>query len=134
MSSRSRRLAGRERDGHKRRFGALLALLALFAQTLVALLPMPGMAAELSPLDTPALCQMADQDAAPASKPAKAPGHLECPVCQAIQLAGQLVVPSAPPILLPHDPGRRAEIVIDAVSAPRSIVTAHRARAPPPSV
>jgi len=134
MSSRGRRSAGRERDGHKLRFGALLALLALFAQTLVALLPMPGMAAELSPLDAPVLCQMADQDAAPDSKPAKAPGHLECPVCQAIQLAGHLVVPAAPPILLPHDPGRRSERATVPVRAPCSIVTAHRARAPPPSV
>lgn len=68
----------------------MLALLALFSQTLVALLPMPAAAA--AP-DGMVLCGMADSHA---SSPTKAPPQHPQPACLACQ-AGHLAATLAPP-------------------------------------
>lgn len=120
-------MAALEARSKRLRSGALLALLALFGQFLVSVLPMPAMAG------TAPICQLDDGTASAPATPVKAPAHasLDCPVCQAAQLLGSLVPPSAPPILLP--PATVADrVVAAAIRAPlRRATTPYYSRGPP---
>ena len=114
----------------QRRLGTLLALLALFSQMVMSLLPMPAMA-EMSPI-----CQIDAAGRQTNPQPDQSPSHRapDCPVCQAAQLLGSLV-PPAPEMLLP-EPVWIASVDFPAAESilPSRIASCPQARAPPPSV
>lgn len=116
--------------------GTMLALLALFCQLVISVLPMPAMAeGQFSALD-PTICLQTDDGSQTPAKPGKATGHagIDCPVCQAALLLGSLV----PPAPLDFQPtfGQARDIEFPATTSIRPVrfAAGHRARAPPPSV
>src|SRR5271167_3512275 len=90
-------LAGKQRGGGTVRWraGTVLALLALFSQVLIALLPMPVMAGDGTPI-----CALdgTTQPATPKSDGQPGSHSPDCPVCQAAQLLGSLT-PPAPAVI-----------------------------------
>ena len=115
------------------RRGVVLALLALFSQTVVALLPMPAM--ESGPERT-VLCGTADGQGSGKPQPTKAPAHSlpDCLACQAVHLGANLV-PAAPIAVAAQESGpgwRPAPMVAAALLA--VVFRPHQARAPPTSV
>jgi hypothetical protein len=81
------------------RRGAVLALLALVSQSVVALLPMPALA------DVPfemAICGSRDGSTPGAPQPGKSKPHTvpACPMCHAAQLAATLLPPTSAAIIL----------------------------------
>jgi hypothetical protein len=127
----SRRFTSSGGRAVQRRLGTLLALLALFSQMVMSLLPMPAMA-EMSPL-----CQIDGAGRQTNPQPEKSPGHAapECPVCQAAQLLGSLVPPPAPVALLSEPAWTRSAVFPAAPSIrPPRAASCPQARAPPPSV
>ena len=115
------------------RVGTLLAVLALFSQMVISLLPMPAMG---SPLGESSICQLDISGQQTPPKPGKSPGHrnMDCPVCQAAQLLGNLMPPS--PAALPPAPTRvqLADFSASDTIRPHRAAASHQARAPPPSV
>ncbi|MEI9984953.1 MAG: DUF2946 family protein [Aliidongia sp.] len=113
------------------RAGAVLALLALFSQMAIALLPMPALAADGTPI-----CALdgSIQQGGPNSGDTHSNHAPDCPVCQAAQLLGGLVPPD--PIALPVVFGRieLADFPPVAGVRPHRAVPRHQARAPPPEV
>jgi hypothetical protein len=115
------------------RVGTVLAVLALFSQMVISLLPMPAMG---SPLGQSAICQLDASGQQTPPKPGKSPVHqnMDCPVCQAAQLLGSLVPPA--PAVLPPVPVlvQRADFSAPDGLRPHCAAASHQARAPPPSV
>ncbi len=113
----------------------MLALLALFGQMLVSLLPMPAVASEMAAgvLDAASICHQPSASGTAPARPDKAPLHAgyDCPVCQAAHLLGSLVPPTAPPILLPHERGEATPLRATAVPPPLPAGSLHQPRAPP---
>ncbi len=127
------------RDERRKRLlrpGALLALMAMFGQMLVALLPMPAMAGTLSSLDRASICLSDANGHQQAPKPTKSSGHADayCPVCQAVQLLGSLVPPAQPAVAVPRDAGTIVRSTVADDARPHRTIATNQARAPPPSV
>ena len=114
------------RDGTVRwRAGTVLALLALFSQLFVGLLPMPVMAG-----DTP-ICAL-DKSGQPVAPKQDGQHHLpDCPVCQAAQLLGSLTPPDAVGLPVVFQRVERAELPVIAGLQLRRVFARHQARAPP---
>jgi len=116
--------------------GTVLALLALFCQLVISVLPMPAMAEGQSSALDRTICLQTDNGPQTPAKPGKATGHagVDCPVCQAVLLAGSLV----PPAPLDFQPafGLARDVEFPAIASIRAVRLAagHQARAPPPSV
>ena len=110
------------------RAGTMLALLALFSQLFVALLPMPVMAGDGTPI-----CAL-DQSGRPVAP--KPDGHHlpDCPVCQAAQLLGSLTPPDPVGMPVVFRRVERAELPIVAALQPRRAFARQQARAPPTEV
>jgi hypothetical protein len=120
----------RARLSHPRRIlrgaGALSAMLALLAQIVVALLPMPGMAGVAQ------LCVAAP--AVPASPHRqKTPLHPspDCPVCQAQQLAANLLAPPSPVLAPPRLVARSMAALVVVRAVVSGDASSYKARAPP---
>ena len=107
------------------RAGTVLALLALFSQFFIALLPMPVMAGDGTPI-----CVL-DQSGRPMA-PQPDGHHLpDCPVCQAAQLLGSLTPPDPVGLPVVFQRIERAEPPVIAALQPRRAFAHRQARAPP---
>ena len=108
------------------RAGSMLALLALFSQLFVGLLPMPVMAGDGTPI-----CAL-DQSGQPVAPKQDGQHHLpDCPVCQAVQLLGNLTPPDPVGLPVVFQRVERAELPVAAGLQLRRAFTRHQARAPP---
>jgi hypothetical protein len=108
------------------RAGTVLALLALFSQLFVALLPMPVMAGDGTPICAP------DQSGRPVAPKPDGQHHLpDCPVCQAAQLLGSLNPPDPAGMPAVFQRVERAALPVVAGLQPRRVFTHRQARAPP---
>lgn len=135
MSYLRRRTAPDQRSRLERlRRGVVLALLALFSQTIIALLPMPAMAIGG---DGVVLCSGTDGGLPAAPRPGKAAPHTTpaCPVCLAGHLAVSLL-PPGPMAVIAHHVGAawRPVATVDAAPPVDLSLRPQQARAPPPSV
>lgn len=111
------------------RAGTVLALLALFSQLFVALLPMPVMAGDGTPI-----CAL-DASGQPVAPKPDGQHHLpDCPVCQAAQLLGSLTPPDPVGLPVVFQRVERASLPVVAMVQPRRAVARHQARAPPTAI
>ena len=109
----------------RRRAGTLLALLALLGQMVVALLPMPVMAGDGTPI-----CAL-DGQATPKSDPHQGSHLPDCPFCQAAQLLGSLAPPDPVGVPVIFRRVERVALPVVAGAQTQRAVFHRQARAPP---
>ena len=121
----------------RRPLGLLLALFALVCQNILVLAPLPALGA---PADATlfdggyVLCHAEDDGTAtPGRTPDKSPAHpcVDCPLCQAFHVAGNLVPPPLPALLPPSATTIALVPAVAAAQPQRLVATAHQPRAPP---